>query len=68
MVARLYCQWLKLAGTLQMLYEVMFNLLGGAVVSTCLCLGYWVKNGSSAAALYLVVELLGYWGPIEIRR
>ena len=48
MVARLSCQWLKLVCTLvrgRILYEVMFNLLGGAVVSTCLSLGYWVKNG-----------------------
>ena len=29
-----------------MLYDVIFNLLGGAVVTTCLSLGYWVKNGS----------------------
>ena len=39
MVARLCCRWLKLAGTLvrgRMLYDVMFKLLGGAVVTTCL--------------------------------
>ena len=27
-------------------YDVMFKLLGGAAVTTCCSLGYWVKNGS----------------------
>ena len=51
MVERLYCRWLiKLAGTLvrgRIMYEVMFNWLGGTVVTTCISLGYWVKNFAS---------------------
>ena len=63
MVERLYCRWLiKLAGTLvrgRIMYEVLFNWLSGTVVTTCISLGYWVKNFVSEGTFDSVVYLAG---------